>query len=555
MSFELADLSENNREFDEDEHDNILRKADKILESEKLLNNGNNNSSGDDEIKENDERAQIFNLKSIAIPIFYFTLGFLLRFPSLPLRLYLRNTIGATPGQQAVVFAVVMGMPWNLKVFIGFFSDTVPIRGQRRKPYMFFGTILCTTSWLLFGLYPSEKAPIGIVCLLLFFAVLGMIIADVMSDALVVERVKFEKKKGGIQSVVWMLRFFGGFCGYLSSGWLMEYGNVHPKTIFFITGFVPLVTLLPSVYFLEDQRVLVKGTQKEESLEKLWILWDTLQSPYIWKPMVFIYIFASGPNAGDAFSNFLLGPLGFTESTYSYLLTIGMLSQMAGAFIYRKYLSDVNWHKLFCITLLVGSCLSATQLILVSRLNVKWGIPDIVFAFGDEIINDTVAFIIQMPTLVMCAALCPKGIEGVLYALMVCVNNIALSVGGAVSGALTDSLGITNTNFEKLFELVLIASLATLLPILFLPCVPKDAKECEEAAKELEAENNFDETLMQGRPRGSSDADRSNNNTNRKKKGQKSKWGGGLLVFLLVAGLIFSISDTAYKLSYKDDED
>ena len=555
MSFELADLSENNREFDEDEHDNILRKADKILESEKLLNNGNNNSSGDDEIKENDERAQIFNLKNIAIPIFYFTLGFLLRFPSLPLRLYLRNTIGATPGQQAVVFAVVMGMPWNLKVFIGFFSDTVPIRGQRRKPYMFFGTILCTTSWLLFGLYPSEKAPIGIVCLLLFFAVLGMIIADVMSDALVVERVKFEKKKGGIQSVVWMLRFFGGFCGYLSSGWLMEYGNVHPKTIFFITGFVPLVTLLPSVYFLEDQRVLVKGTQKEESLEKLWILWDTLQSPYIWKPMVFIYIFASGPNAGDAFSNFLLGPLGFTESTYSYLLRIGMLSQMAGAFIYRKYLSDVNWHKLFCITLLVGSCLSATQLILVSRLNVKWGIPDIVFAFGDEIINDTVAFIIQMPTLVMCAALCPKGIEGVLYALMVCVNNIALSVGGAVSGALTDSLGITNTNFEKLFELVLIASLATLLPILFLPCVPKDAKECEEAAKELEAENNFDETLMQGRPRGSSDADRSNNNTNRKKKGQKSKWGGGFLVFLLVAGLIFSISDTAYKLSYKDDED
>ena len=103
--------------------------------------------------------------------------------------------------------------------------------------------------------------------------------------------------------------------------------------------------------------------------------------------------------------------------------------------------------------------------------------------------------------------------------------------------------------------MVLIASLATLLPILFLPCVPKDAKECEEAAKELEAENNFDETLMQGRPRGSSDADRSNNNTNRKKKGQKSKWGGGLLVFLLVAGLIFSISDTAYKLSYKDDED
>ena len=551
MSFELANL---NGEEDEQrmEDGETQSKSNAVLESEMLLGDQSTTSDGGSSVA--DERAQIFNLKSIAIPIFYYTLGFLMRFPYLPLRLYLRNTIGASPGQQAVVFAVVMGMPWNLKVFIGFFSDTVPIRGQRRKPYMFLGTIMCTTSWLLFGLYPSEQVPVGIICLLLFFAVFGMIMADVMSDALVVERVKFEAKKGGIQAVVWMLRFFGSLCGYLISGWLMEYGDVHPKTIFFITGFVPLITLLPSVYFLEDQRVLVKGSQREESLEKLWILWDTLQSPYIWKPMVFIYIFASGPNAGDAFSNFLLGPLKFTESTYSYLLTIGMLSQMCGAYIYRKYLSDVNWHKLFCITLVVGSCLSATQLILVSRLNVKLGIPDIVFAFGDEIINDVVAFIIQMPTLVMCAALCPKGIEGVLYALMVCVNNIALSVGGAISGALTDSLGITNTNFDRLFDLVLIASIATLLPVLFLPCVPKSAKECEDAAKELEAERNMDNSLMQGRPRGSSDADRSSSEKN-EKKSKKSKFGGSLLVFLLCAGLIFSIADTAVKLSTKDDED
>ena len=84
----------------------------------------------------------------------------------------------------------------------------MPIRGQRRKPYIFLAQCsLCTTSWLLFGLYPSEKAPIGIIRLLLFLAVLGMIIADVMSDALVVERVKFEKKKV-TQSIVWMLIFW-----------------------------------------------------------------------------------------------------------------------------------------------------------------------------------------------------------------------------------------------------------------------------------------------------------------------------------------------------------
>ena len=122
---------------------------------------------------------------------------------------------------------------------------------------------------------------------------------------------------------------------------------------------------------------------------------------------------------------------------------------------------------------------------------------------------------------------------------MVCVNNIALSVGGAISGALSDSLGgITNTNFDRLFDLVLIASIATLLPVLFLPCVPKSAKECEDAAKELEAERNMDNSLMQGRPRGSSDADR-NASMNNESKSKKSKFGGSLLCLLAVCRINF----------------
>ena len=162
------------------------------------------------------------------------------------------------------------------------------------------------------------------ICLLLFFAVFGMIMADVMSDALVVERVKFEAKKGGIQAVVWMLRFFGSLCGYLISGWLMEYGDVHPKTIFFITGFVPLITLLPSVYFLEDQRVLVKGSQRESLERYTWILHNRC----IFGSQ---YLFLRQDQTLERIFQFLLGPLKFTESTYSYLLTIGMLSQMCGA--------------------------------------------------------------------------------------------------------------------------------------------------------------------------------------------------------------------------------
>ena len=156
MSFELTNL---NGEGDEQciEDGETQNKSSGVLESV-LLGDHSTTSDGGSSVA--DERAQIFNLKSIAIPIFYYTLGFLMRFPYLPLRLYLRNTIVDSPGQQEVVFDVVMCMPWNLKVFIGFFSDTVPIRGQRRKPYTFFETIMCATSWLLFGYIRARWSPL-----------------------------------------------------------------------------------------------------------------------------------------------------------------------------------------------------------------------------------------------------------------------------------------------------------------------------------------------------------------------------------------------------------
>jgi MFS family permease len=186
--------------------------------------------------------------------VFYTMLGFLLKFPYVALRFYLRDTLLATPSQQAIVYAVVMGMPWNFKMVYGFISDTCPIRGRRRKPYMLMGTLTCSASWLLFGVWHFPDPPgMALMCFLLFWAVLGMIFADVMADALVVERMKGEKsdRKGGIQSTCWMLRFSGSITGFLLGGWLME-ACFAPQSIFFMQGLVPLVTMLPPLFILDD---------------------------------------------------------------------------------------------------------------------------------------------------------------------------------------------------------------------------------------------------------------------------------------------------------------
>ena len=147
----------------------------------------------------------LFSKENMAIPVYYAMLGFMRKFIYVALRIYLRDTLSASPSQQAIVYAVVIGMPWNLKAFMGFVSDSFPICGLRRKPYMLMGMAVCSLSWILFGILPSPSLVAS--CSLIFFAVFGLIFADVMADALVVEIVRCEKTPGGVQSTCWMLRF------------------------------------------------------------------------------------------------------------------------------------------------------------------------------------------------------------------------------------------------------------------------------------------------------------------------------------------------------------
>lgn len=54
-----------------------------------------------------------------AIPVFYWTLGVLMKLPYVALRIYLIKDLRISPSQQALVFGVVLTVPWNFKMVYG----------------------------------------------------------------------------------------------------------------------------------------------------------------------------------------------------------------------------------------------------------------------------------------------------------------------------------------------------------------------------------------------------------------------------------------------------
>jgi hypothetical protein len=77
-----------------------------------------------------------------------------------------------------------------------------------------------------------------------------------------------------------------------------------------------------------------------------------------------------------------------------------------------------------------------------------------------------------MPILVLSARLCPPGVEATLFALLMSLMNLSGLLSNELGALLTHLLGVTETNFDKLWLLLVITNLSNLLPLPFLGWLP-----------------------------------------------------------------------------------
>lgn len=109
-----------------------------------------------------------------------------------------------------------------------------------------------------------------------------------------------------------------------------------------------------------------------------------------------------------------------------------------------------------------------TQLLLVYHVNRSLGIPDELFTFGDDVILAVLGQVAFMPTLVLAARLCPPGVEGTLFALLMSIFNGGAIVGSEIGAYLTRAVGVTEMDFKNLGLLIAFCNLSSLLPLPFL---------------------------------------------------------------------------------------
>ncbi|MFS8803025.1 folate/biopterin family MFS transporter, partial [Synechococcus sp. R60.2] len=349
---------------------------------------------------------------------------------------YLKDSLGLSPSQVAALMGVAMS-PWILKPLYGLLSDTVPVAGYRRRPYLLLSGLLGCGAWLGMALWAPTA---GLATLWMVLGSLAVAVGDVIVDSLVVERVHGSDwaGTGTLQSLTWGATALGSLLtAYLGGALLAHYP---PQVVFGLTALLPLFIALAAWVIADQPVVLSQGWDPLQ--QQVGQVWRALRQPSILLPVLFVFVWQATPSADAALFYFVTNDLGFGPEFLGQVRLVTSIASLLGVGIFQVYLRRIPLRPLFGWMTVISAALGLTSLILVYHLNRDWGIDDHWFSLGDSLVLTVAGQIAFMPVLVLAARLCPPGIEATLFALLMSAFNLAGFLSQELGSLLMHGLGV-----------------------------------------------------------------------------------------------------------------
>ncbi|CAI0379906.1 unnamed protein product [Linum tenue] len=301
---------------------------------------------------------------------------------------------------------------------------------------------------------------------------LGTAMADVVVDAMIAEAVRSEKASfaGDLQSLSWFSMALGGICGSLLGGYALS--NLPIDKIFLLFTVLPAIQLFSCV-LVEETPVSSGDVPTSEDLGDSHDMNGNSPSDedsyFMRKSSSTISKRKKSKKRGKKkrFSNksqFVekenAGRLGWYYSLKS--ATYSLLQAFRKPIILRY-------------THIGLSLLSLLDIVLVSRMNIAYGITDKHMVLVGSALADAINQFKFMPFLILSGQLCPPGIEGTLFALFMSINNFGSTVGSFVGAGLASFLNLSSGSFDNLLLGIAIQVACIYIPVLFLFLIPKEA--------------------------------------------------------------------------------
>ncbi|XP_057799349.1 probable folate-biopterin transporter 2 isoform X1 [Salvia miltiorrhiza] len=387
---------------------------------------------------------------------------------------YMKDVQKVQPS-EAQVYAGITSLPWIVKPLWGILTDVVPISGYQRRPYFVFAGSLGIVSMLFLSLHPGLHIVLALLSLTAASA--SVAIADVTVDACVAQKSGLHHSLAAdMQSLCSLSSSIGALVGFSLSGIFVHL--IGPQGVYGLltipAGLVFVVGIL-----LKEQRVSSFGYEQiSQNLANAGkAMWNTLKCPDVWRPCLYMYLsFSLGLNVSEGMfywvTDSAAGP-SFSKQIIGYIMAIGSVGSLLGAILYQYGLKDYPFRDLLFWAQIL-SCLSGMlDLALVLRWNLRLGVPDLFFVVADASVSQMIGRLKWMPLLVLSSKMCPPGIEGTFFALLMSIDNAGLLTSSWLGGLLLHVLNVTRTEFDNMWLAILIRNVLRIAPLFLLFLVPR----------------------------------------------------------------------------------
>lgn len=441
------------------------------------------------------------------------------------------------PGPTMQIYSAIGMLPFAMKPLIGMMSDAFPICGYQKNPYIMITTFVGLCGLLIIACSEMVTMSIKFLVVGLFCIILMISSADVLTEAKYAERIRSVPEKGpDFITFVWLIVTAGGLLATLTLGTVLH--HLKPHWVYAIC-FVPAsVILIPTVLNYLDERkltptevtavrkyyfaqwelvilVLLVGASSllimvtGLSQDSVWVnlgvglscafavscAFMVFTAPIIGKMVTFgiIQHLCAFSTMGAVFYFFTNGREAYPEGPHfspmfliSIVGVVGNICSLFGFSLFNMYMKHWRYHSVFLTTNVVYSLGHALAAIQFSRLNIKWGISDEVFAVSYAIVTSITTSMLFLPGIVLLTQLCPKSVEATMYALLAGTANLGTQIGGSVGAAVLTWLDVTprghpgeSHKFDNLWIAALISSLAPMITLVLLPWMIPNALQTE----------------------------------------------------------------------------
>jgi len=382
-------------------------------------------------------------------------------------------------GYQTIAISVLVSMPWSFKTFFGIVSDSFPIFGYRRRPYMILGWTVCAILLCVLALLPvedpyfidpsyysatpeeleqnpdwiNEDAPDsgGKYTILMMFAACGYLFAAVASDGMVVELAQREPEaqRGKTQTTIYLMRTIAvtgstALIAFCMNG--EEYGGEFSWTLQFNEIMwllmIPCIIVIPITWFFIEEEKVEGVSFSKQMIE----MYNIVQHRAIWQIVLFQFLnalfwgFTATPI--NPISRLWAGVKPLNEGIFSVL---GNTIFIITLFMVKKVGLHWSWRRTIAITTVAVVLLDS----IVSFFTIYDVIRNEWFFLGVPLLQElpyAINFIVGTFVVVEVAS---EGHEAATYGLLTTVHNMAYPVASTFTNIVNRNFDVTQADIRS----------------------------------------------------------------------------------------------------------